>query len=159
MAVSLKVGAKAPGFDLVAEDGARVTLDEYAGRRLVLYFYPKDDTPGCTVEAREFSAALEQFRALGAEVVGVSRDSTKRHRAFCEKHALTIRLLTDEDAAVHRAYGAWGEKTMYGRTTEGCIRSTFLIDPDGTVRALWSPVKVAGHVPAVLDAVRAAAKG
>lgn len=152
----LKVGDKAPDFDLVGDDGARVTRDAFKGRFLVLYFYPKDDTPGCTVEAKDFSAALAQFRALGAEVVGVSRDSTKRHKSFCEKHALTIRLLSDEDAATHRAWGAWGEKTMYGRTTEGCIRSTFLIDPEGRVRAVWSPVKVPGHAAAVLDALRTA---
>ena len=125
------------------------------GRRVVLYFYPKDDTPGCTVEAQDFSAALPEFHALRAEVFGVSRDTTKRHQSFCKKHGLTVRLLTDgEDAAAHKAYGAWGEKKLYGKVSEGCIRSTFLIDEEGVVRAAWSPVKVLGHAAAVLAALR-----
>jgi peroxiredoxin Q/BCP len=149
----LKVGDAAPAFDLVGDDGARHTLASLRGKRVVLYFYPKDDTPGCTVEAKDFSAALAQFRALGAEVLGVSRDTTKRHQGFCQKHGLTVRLLSDEDAAVHQAYGAWGEKKLYGRVSEGCIRSTFLIDAAGVVRAVWSPVRVPRHVAAVLDAL------
>lgn len=151
----LSVGEPAPGFALVADNGETVSLDDFRGRRLVLYFYPKDDTPGCTVEAQGFSAAIDAFRELGAEVVGVSRDSTKRHQAFCKKYGLSLRLLTDDEGAtVHKAYGAWGEKKLYGRVSEGCIRSTFLIDEGGVVRAVWSPVKALGHAAAVLDHLR-----
>ena len=155
----VKVGDTAPAFDLVGDDGERHTLASLRGKRVVLYFYPKDDTPGCTVEARDFSAALAEFRALGAEVLGVSRDTTKRHQGFCKKHALTVRLLSDEDAAVHRAYGVWGEKKLYGKVSEGCIRSTFLLDAQGVVRGAWSPVRVPGHVAAVLGALRDAGLG
>jgi len=147
---TVKVGDTAPAFELVGDDGERLSLASLRGKKVVLYFYPKDDTPGCTVEAKDFSAALPAFRALGAEVVGVSRDSTERHRNFCKKHGLTVRLLTDDDGSVHRAYGAWGEKKLYGRVSEGCIRSTFLIDEQGVLRAVWSPVRVQGHVQAVL---------
>jgi peroxiredoxin Q/BCP len=151
----LKVGDAAPDFAMVADNGEAVTLASLRGRRVVLYFYPKDDTPGCTVEAQDFTAALPQFHALRAEVFGVSRDTTKRHQAFCKKHGLAVRLLTDgEDAAVHKAYGAWGEKKLYGKVSEGCIRSTFLIDEQGVVRAVWSPVKVLGHAAAVLESLR-----
>lgn len=152
----VKVGDAAPDFAMVADNGETVTLASLRGTRVVLYFYPKDDTPGCTVEAQDFTAALPQFHALRAEVFGVSRDTTKRHQSFCKKHGLTVRLLTDgEDAAVHKAYGAWGEKKLYGKVSEGCIRSTFLIDEEGVVRAVWSPVKVLGHAAAVLDSLRA----
>jgi peroxiredoxin Q/BCP len=151
----LKVGDAAPDFTMVADNGETVTLASLRGQRVVLYFYPKDDTPGCTVEAQDFSAALPEFRALRAEVFGVSRDTTKRHQSFCKKHGLTVRLLTDgEDAAVHKAFGAWGEKKLYGKVSEGCIRSTFLLDEEGVVRAVWSPVKVLGHAAAVLEALR-----
>ena len=153
----VKIGDTAPAFDLPGSDGARYTLASLRGKQVVLYFYPKDDTPGCTVEAKDFSAALAQFEALGAVVLGVSRDTTKRHQGFCQKHTLTVTLLSDEDADVHRAWGAWGQKTLYGRTSEGCIRSTFVIDGDGVVRAAWSPVRVPGHVEAVLATLRGAA--
>jgi len=149
----VKVGDTAPAFDLVGDDGARLSLASLRGKPVVVYFYPKDDTPGCTVEAKDFSAALPKFKALGAEVVGVSRDSTARHQGFCKKHELAVRLLSDDDGAVHRAYGAWGEKKLYGRVSEGCIRSTFLVDAEGAVRAVWSPVRVPGHVEAVLAAL------
>lgn len=152
----VKVGERAPGFELTGDDGARHAMEVGGGRRLVVYFYPKDDTPGCTVEAKDFSASLDAIRALGADVVGISRDTPKRHKGFCDKHALTVRLLSDEDGAAHRAWGAWGTKTLYGRTSEGCIRSTFLVDEAGIVRAVWSPVKVPGHVAAVIDALRGA---
>ncbi|MEZ4391388.1 MAG: peroxiredoxin [Polyangiales bacterium] len=151
----VSVGERAPGFSLVADNGETVSLDDFKGRRLVLYFYPKDDTPGCTVEAQGFSAAIDAFHALNAEVVGVSRDTTKRHQSFCKKYDLKVRLLTDEaDAPVHKAYGAWGEKKLYGRVSEGCIRSTYLIDEEGVVRAVWSPVKALGHAAAVLAELR-----
>lgn len=151
----VKVGDAAPDFAMVADNGEAVTLASLRGKRVVLYFYPKDDTPGCTVEAQDFTAALPQFHALRAEVFGVSRDTTKRHQSFSKKHGLTVRLLTDgEDAAVHKAYGVWGEKKLYGKVSEGCIRSTFLIDEEGVVRAVWSPVKVLGHAAAVLEALR-----
>ena len=149
----VKVGDTAPAFDLVGDDGARLSLASLRGSQVVVYFYPKDDTPGCTVEAKDFSAALPKFKALGAEVLGVSRDSTARHQGFCKKHKLTVRLLSDDDGAVHRAYGVWGEKKLYGRVSEGCIRSTFLVDAAGAVRAVWSPVRVPGHVDAVLAAL------
>ena len=139
----VKVGDTAPAFDLVGDDGARLSLASLRGSQVVVYFYPKDDTPGCTVEAKDFSAALPKFKALGAEVLGVSRDSTARHQGFCKKHKLTVRLLSDDDGAVHRAYGVWGEKKLYGKVSMGIIRSSFLVDADGKIQQAWYKVKPA----------------
>jgi peroxiredoxin Q/BCP len=153
----LKEGDKAPAFALESDAGKQVRLGDFAGRALVLYFYPRDNTPGCTREAIAFSAAAARFAAAGASVVGVSRDSVKSHGSFRDKHALTIPLLSDPDLAVHKAFGAWGEKTMYGKKVEGTIRSTFVIGPDGKIARVFSPVKVDGHADAVLDALGAPA--
>ena len=152
--MSVQVGAPAPKFELESDDGARRTLLDFKGKWLVLYFYPRDNTPGCTREAQDFSAAAGRLRKLGAEVVGVSKDSVKSHCGFRDKFALRFPLLSDPDLVAHKAYGAWGKKMMYGKTIEGTLRSTFLVAPDGTVARIWRSVKVDGHAEAVLDAIR-----
>ena len=149
----LKEGDKAPAFDLQSDAGRAVKLSEFAGKKLVLYFYPRDNTPGCTREAIAFSAALSRLAAAGAAVAGVSRDSVKSHGSFRDKHELRIPLLSDPDLAVHKAYGAWGEKTMYGKKVEGTIRSTFVIGPDGILAKVFPSVKVDGHAEQVLTAL------
>ncbi|HQT94258.1 MAG: peroxiredoxin [Acidobacteria bacterium 21-70-11] len=145
----LEVGAKAPSFTLPDQDDRAVSLSGFAGTWVVLYFYPKDDTPGCTTEACEFTAGIAAFAGLDAVVLGCSADSPESHRKFIAKHGLEVRLLSDPDHAVMRAYGAWGEKSMYGRTSMGVIRSTVLVDPQGRVAFLWANVKAAGHADAV----------
>ncbi|MCL2448750.1 MAG: peroxiredoxin [Polyangiaceae bacterium] len=151
--MTVHVGSQAPDFDLESDSGDRVSLADYAGRWLVLYFYPRDNTPGCTREAQDFSAAVARLGSLGAAVVGVSRDSVKSHCGFRDKIGIRFPLLSDPDLETHRAYGAWGAKTMYGRKVEGTIRSTFLLAPDGKVAAVWSGVKVDGHADKVLAAI------
>ncbi len=155
----VEVGAKAPKFDLESDAGKRTTLGDFAGKWLVLYFYPKDNTPGCTREAIDFSKAALQLEKLGGAVAGVSKDSAKTHCGFRDKLGLKFRLLADETLAAHKAYGVWGIKNMYGRKVEGTIRSTFLISPGGKVVRAWSGVKVDGHVDAVLEALREAKAG
>jgi thioredoxin-dependent peroxiredoxin len=145
----LAVGSKAPTFQLPDQDGHTVALKDLAGRWVVLYFYPKDDTPGCTVEACEFTAALPQFGKLDARVFGCSADSATAHSKFIAKHKLGITLLTDADRAVMKSYGAFGKKLMYGKPVEGVIRSTVLIAPDGRVAHHWATVKAAGHAEQV----------
>ena len=145
----LNVGTKAPAFTLPDQDGKQVALADLAGRWVVLYFYPKDDTPGCTVEACEFTAALPAFRGLDAEVFGCSADGASAHTKFVAKYKLGIRLLTDADRAVMKTYGAFGKKLLYGKPVEGVIRSTVLIAPDGTVAHHWATVKAAGHAEQV----------
>jgi len=147
----IRVGAKAPAFELSDQDGVAVSLASLRGSWVVLYFYPKDDTPGCTTEACEFTEGIEAFRDLDAVVLGCSADSPDKHRAFIAKHGLTVRLLSDRDHAVMEAYGAWGEKSMYGRTTMGVIRSTVVIDPSGRVAHHWPKVKAAGHADKVRE--------
>ena len=158
----LSEGDKAPAFELASDDGESFSLTEAlkegGGRSLVLYFYPKDDTPGCTREAQGFTEAKRKLTAAGASVVGVSKDSIKSHCGFRDKYRLAFPLLSDPELAVHRAYGAYGEKTMYGKKVLGVIRSTFLIAPDGKIAKAWRSVKVDGHVDAVLDAIKSAAK-
>jgi thioredoxin-dependent peroxiredoxin len=151
--MTVDVGAAAPDFDLESDAGARVTLEDFAGKWLVLYFYPRDSTPGCTVEAQDFTAAIARLRKLGAEVAGVSRDSVKSHGSFRDKFKLRFPLLSDPELVAHGAYGAWGKKMMYGKQIEGTIRSTFLIAPDGRVARVWSSVKVKGHADAVVEAL------
>ncbi|EYF01968.1 thioredoxin-dependent thiol peroxidase [Chondromyces apiculatus] len=153
----LKEGDRAPGFALQSDAGKTVKLEDFKGRKLVMFFYPKDNTPGCTREAIGFSEALGQFAKAGADVVGISRDSVKIHGNFREKQGLKVALLSDPDRTVHTAYGVWGEKTMYGKKVEGTIRSTFVLDGQGKVVKVFSPVKVDGHVEEVLAAVRASA--
>ncbi len=153
----LKEGDKAPSFERESDAGKTVKLSDFAGKKLVLYFYPKDNTPGCTREAIGFSEAIDRIAAAGAGVVGVSRDSVKSHCNFRDKYSLKIPLLSDPDLSLHRAFGAWGEKTMYGKKVEGTIRSTFLIGGDGTIEKAWPSVKVDKHVEEVLAALGGAA--
>jgi len=154
MSNKVDVGAKAPDFSLESDEGTTVTLSSLQGRPVVLYFYPKDETPGCTKEACDFRDAWSEVQGLGAWVLGVSKDSTASHRKFRQRHALPFPLLADPDGKVIEAYGAFKEKTMWGRTFLGIERSTFLIDGQGIVRKVWRKVKVDGHARAVLDALK-----
>jgi thioredoxin-dependent peroxiredoxin len=146
-------GARAPKFRLAGDDGTAASLADFAGKWLTLYFYPRDSTPGCTREARDFSELAGALRKRGAVVVGVSRDSVQSHCTFREKVGIGFALLSDPDLAAHRAYGAWGPKVLYGRKFEGTIRSTFLISPEGRVVRTWTGVKVNGHASKVLEAI------
>ena len=154
-AAGLAEGSKAPVFDLPADGGGRARLKDFAGKTLVLYFYPKDDTSACTKEAIDFTGAEKKFAKAGAAVAGVSRDSIAAHDRFKAKHALKVALLSDEDGKTVEAYGVWVEKSMYGRKYMGIERATFLIDGSGVIRKIWRKVKVPGHVEAVLAAVKA----
>ena len=145
-----EVGAEAPDFCLPDQDGNEVCLHDLRGRWVVLYFYPKDNTSGCTREAVDFSTHLDDFTARGAVILGVSPDSVQSHQKFRQKHELRVTLLSDPEHQVLEAYGAWGKKKMYGREYWGVIRSTFLIDPEGRIAAVWPKVKVKGHVEDVL---------
>jgi peroxiredoxin Q/BCP len=151
----LAIGAKAPDFDLPGNNGRIISLAAYMGKPLVLYFYPKDDTPGCTTEAISFSQLLSDFEKEGASVVGVSPDSVKRHDSFAKKRELTIALASDESTEVSQRYGVWKEKSMYGKKYMGIERTTFLIDAEGKIARIWPKVKVAGHAEEVLEAVGA----
>ncbi len=141
---------------LVLSDGSTATLSDYAGQWLVLYFYPKDATPGCTIEGLDFNALLPEFAGLGATVFGVSRDSVKSHQNFCTRQGFDFLLVSDGDAALCNAFDVIHEKNMYGKKVLGVVRSTFLIGPKGQVAAEWRGVKVPGHAQAVLDALKAA---
>ena len=143
---------------LALSGGAKATLADYAGRWLVLYFYPKDSTPGCTTEGLDFNALLPEFDKAGAKILGVSRDSVKSHDNFCAKQGFAFPLVSDADEALCRAFDVIREKNMYGRKVMGIERSTFLIDPEGRVARAWRKVKVAGHADAVLAALKAHAK-
>jgi peroxiredoxin Q/BCP len=148
---TLKVGTKAPAFTLQDQDEHQVSLGDFAGKWVVLYFYPKDDTPGCTTEACEFTDSLAAFEGLDAVVLGCSPDSPSSHRKFIAKHGLKLRLLSDPSHEVMNRYGAWGEKKMYGRITQGVIRSTAILDPSGKVAYHWPTVKAAGHAEKVRE--------
>ncbi len=154
-AAELAEGAKAPAFDLPADGAGRLKLKDFLGKALVLYFYPKDDTSGCTKEALDFSAAEKKFERAGAAIVGVSKDSVAAHDKFKAKHKLKVALGSDEDGKTVEAYGVWVEKSMYGRKYMGIERATFLIDAKGVIRKVWRKVKVPGHVDEVLAAVKA----
>ncbi len=143
----------APDFHLEDQNGQDVRLSQFRGQHVVLYFYPKDNTPGCTQEACDFRDEHSALRAAGAVVLGVSPDSAASHQKFITKFSLPFPLLVDKDHAVAEAYGVWGEKTLYGRTFMGLVRSTFLIDPKGRVARVWPKVKVAGHVQEILQAL------
>lgn len=147
-------GTPAPGFTLPRDGGGTVTLSALRPKPVVLYFYPRDDTPGCTTEAIGFTDLLAEFDAAGAVVLGVSKDTVAKHEKFRDKHDLGVILLSDADTDVCESYGVWVEKNMYGRTSMGIERSTFLIDGDGVIRRIWRKVKVAGHVEDVLEALR-----
>ena len=152
----IEPGTPAPAFDLPNDGGGRVSLDALKGRSIVLYFYPKADTPGCTTEGQDFSALIEDFAVAGAVVIGVSKDTVKKLDRFKAKHDLKVVLASDEDGAACEAYGVWGEKTLYGRVYMGIERATFLIGPDGVVRQTWRKFSVKGHAAAVLDSLRGA---
>lgn len=147
-------GQAAPAFDLATDGGGRVTLDGLKGQSVVLYFYPKADTPGCTTEGLDFSALAEQFAAVNAVVIGVSRDAVKKLDRFKAKHDLKVVLGSDEDGVVCEAYGTWIMKKLYGREYMGVERATFLIDGAGVVRHVWRSVKVKGHAEQVLEAAQ-----
>jgi thioredoxin-dependent peroxiredoxin len=151
----LDIGDAAPGFDLPADGGGRVALAALKGKKVVLYFYPKDDTSGCTAEAIAFHGLKSQFEAAGAVVVGVSPDSVKSHDKFKAKYELGFPLASDESKTMLEAYGVWTEKSMYGRKYMGVERSTFLVDGAGKIAQVWRKVKVPGHADAVLAAVKA----
>ena len=149
-----EIGAPAPDFSLPADGGQTVSLSDLRGRKVVLYLYPKDDTPGCTKEAIGFTEKLDEFKAAGAVVLGLSKDSVAKHDKFIAKHDLGVTLLSDEESETVEAYGAWVEKSMYGKKYMGIDRSTFLIDDNGVLRQAWRKVKVPGHVDEVLAAVK-----
>ncbi|MBC8134153.1 MAG: peroxiredoxin [Deltaproteobacteria bacterium] len=147
----LTVGKKAPAFSLTNQDDANVKLSDLKGQWVVLYFYPKDDTPGCTTEACEFTTGIKQFEKLNAVVFGCSADTTESHRKFIAKYKLKVSLLSDPDRSAMKAYGAWGEKMLYGKATIGVIRSTVIINPEGKIAHRWPRVKSAGHADAVRE--------
>ena len=149
-----KVGAKAPDFSLPTAGGGTVKLSGLKGKNVVVYFYPKDDTPGCTKEACGFNEALMAFKKVDAEIVGISRDPMKSHDKFAAKYGLKFHLASDEEGKASTAYDTWVEKSMYGRKYMGLERSTYLIDKTGTIRAVWRPVSVTGHVEEVLAAAK-----
>lgn len=147
----ITANSTAPDFTLPRDGGGNVTLSQYEGMNVVLFFYPKDNTPGCTNEAIDFTAHLPQFAALNTVVLGISKDSVKKHENFCAKHNLKVPLLSDADSDVCETYGVWKEKKMYGKTFWGIERTTVLIDKDGKIQHVWNKVKVPGHAAAVLE--------
>ncbi len=149
----LEAGTKAPEFTLPNQDGNPVSLEDFKGQRVILYFYPADDTPGCTREACQFNDNLAHFQAAGVPVIGISRDDAQSHQRFRNKYGLQFPLLTDADHQVMDAYGAWGEKTRYGQTSIGVLRSTFLVDDQGHIERAWHNVKADGHATQVLEAL------
>jgi peroxiredoxin Q/BCP len=153
--MSVREDGKAPAFSMPTDSGGKIALKDLKGRPVVLYFYPKDSTPGCTIEACDFRDLTPDFSKIDAEIVGISKDSVKRHDNFKAKHELPFSLASDEDSDVCERYGVWVEKNMYGRKFMGIERATFLIDAKGVVRKIWRKVKVKGHAEDVLEAVKA----
>jgi peroxiredoxin Q/BCP len=151
----LMEGQKAPQFELPRDGGGTLKLADFAGKPVVLYFYPQDDTETCTAEAIAFSALKAEFAKLGAVLIGVSPDSVKKHDKFKKKYTLAVDLAADEDQKTLNAYGVWGEKTMFGRKYMGVVRTTFLIGRDGRIARIWRKVRVAGHAAEVLEATKA----
>lgn len=151
--MALEQGKKAPDFALPDEDGNEVKLSDYRGRRVVVFFYPKAMTSGCTREACDFRDEIDAFVRRKVAVLGISKDKPASQKKFKEKYALPFRLLSDPEVVVHRAYGVWGEKTMYGKRVMGTVRTTVVIGPDGTVESIFRKVKVDGHVAEVLGAL------
>ena len=149
----LEAGASAPAFTLTDQDGTKVSLKDFKGQKVVVYFYPKDDTPGCTKEACQFNDNLSAFAKADVAVLGISPDNAEKHTKFRDKYKLTFPLLSDPDKTVMEKYGAYGEKMMYGKKVVGVIRSTFLIDEKGKITRAWYSVKADGHAAKVLDAV------
>jgi len=154
MSAKMAVGGKAPGFTLSRDGGGQVSLADFKGKKLVLYFYPKADTPGCTVEAKDFSRLAPAFARAKTAVLGVSADPVKKQDRFKAKHDLTVTLASDETLEMLKTYGVWAEKSMYGRTFMGVLRNTYLIGPDGKIVRIWEKVKVAGHAEEVLEAAK-----
>jgi peroxiredoxin Q/BCP len=152
--MALDEGAKLPAIDLATPGGGRVHLRDYIGKTFVLYFYPKDDTSGCTREAQDFSRLYPEFQALGAELLGVSRDTPIKHQKFIDKYDLTVPLATDDTNAAMEAFGVWVEKKLYGKTYMGIDRSTWLFDKGGVLARVWRKVRVPGHAIDVLEAVK-----
>lgn len=150
----LNEGDKAPNVTLDLPDGSKTSVADQAGKILVLYFYPKDDTPGCTTEAQGFTALADDFAKAGASVIGVSKDTPAKHQKFIDKYGLKLRLASDTDGSVCEAYGTWIEKKLYGREYMGIDRATFLIGKDGTIARIWRKVKVKGHAEEVLAAAK-----
>ncbi|MFO1184276.1 MAG: peroxiredoxin [Bauldia sp.] len=150
--MSLATGDLAPDFTLPTNGGGSVTLSALRGRPVIVYFYPADDTPGCTIEANDFSRSKPLFDKLGVEIIGISPDSAESHDKFCRKYDLSIRLAADEGNRVASAYGSYGEKLTFGRRHTGVLRTTFLVDRQGRIAQIWPQVKVAGHAEEVLDA-------
>jgi len=155
MTKDIEEGSRAPAFSMDGDDGSKVASKDLKGKKIVLYFYPKDDTPGCTKEAIAFSDDIAKFKRAGTVVIGVSRDTVAKHQKFKDKHGLKVLLASDESGKVTEKYGVWVEKNMYGRKYMGIERSTFLIDEKGIVRRVWRKVKVNGHADDVLSAVKA----
>ena len=155
MGIGLTAGQKAPAFSLPRDGGGSVSLTDFKGRNLVIYFYPRADTPGCTRESIDFSKLRADFARTGTDILGVSADPVKAQDAFKKKHDLTIGLLSDETHQMLEAYGAWGKKSMYGKSFTGVLRLTVLIGPDGRIVQIWPKVKVEGHAAAVLKAAKA----
>jgi len=151
----LAVGDMAPDFDLEGNGGERVSLSALKGKPVVVYFYPKDDTPGCTKEAIAFTGLIDEFSKIGATIIGISPDTAAKHDKFTAKHSLAVRLGADTETGTAEAYGVWVEKNMYGKKYMGVERSTFLVDADGKIAQIWRKVKVPGHAEAVLEAARA----
>lgn len=155
MSSTLEAGDRFPDFEMETPDGGTVSLADYSGKKLVLFFYPKDNTPGCTTEAKDFTALKSQFDKAGVELLGVSKDSPKKHQNFIAKHDLKTPLATDaEEDGLSDRIGVWTEKKNYGRTYMGMVRTTFLIDEKGIVAQVWNKVRVKGHAEAVLEAAQ-----
>jgi len=150
----LKIGDKAPDFSMSVAEGEALISKNLQGKYIVLYFYPKDNTPGCTVEAKDFNAFLSEFKALGAEIIGVSKDNLKSHDKFRGKYDLQFALGSDTEGKVCADYGAWAEKSMFGKKYMGIVRATFLINPEGKIAYIWPKVSVKGHAKEVLEKLR-----
>ena len=154
MSAKIAVGGKAPSFRLPHDGGGEVSLADFKGRKLVLYFYPKADTSGCTVEAKDFSRLAPAFARAGTAILGVSADPVPKQDKFKAKHGLSITLASDESLEMLKAYGVWAEKSMYGRSYMGILRNTYLIGPDGRIAGVWEKVRVAGHAEQVLETAK-----
>lgn len=153
--MTLSIGDQAPQFTLPGNADSTLSLSDYAGKNVVLYFYPKDDTPGCTTEAKDFTNMAAEFEATNTVVIGMSKDTPAKHDKFIAKHDLSVLLASDESGEVLESYGVWVEKNMYGRKYMGIQRATFLIDVDGTIKNIWPKVKVKGHAEDVLEQAKA----
>ena len=151
MAKILEAGDKAPKFDIPNQDRNMIKLDDLLGKWSVIYFYPRDDTPGCTIEAKEFTELSSKFEEHGASIYGVSPDTETKHCKFIEKHGLKVELLADTESTMLADYGVWQEKQMYGKTYMGVVRTTYLVNPDGNIAEAWTKVKAKGHAEAVLE--------